>query len=262
MELPPGFFKSDKSCGKVCRLLKSLYGLKHGPRQWFSKFSAALLKFGFVQSLNDYSLFTYTRSGQFLALLVYVDDIVLTGTSNDLIVEVKQFIDSQFRVKDLGLLKYFLGIEVARSPKGIFINQRKYALDLLLDTGLIGCKPSVIPMDTKIQLALSKTAPVEDVSSYRRLVGQLIYLTVTRLDLAFSVHIISQFMHAPTIEHLAVAHKVLRYVKGAPAQGLFYPADQPLILQAYCDADWGSCPITRKSWLLCSSWELSGELEN
>ncbi|CAM8984856.1 unnamed protein product [Rhodiola kirilowii] len=185
MTLPTGFYKSKKSNGKVCKLMKGMYGLKHAPRQWFSKFSAAILDFGFVQSLNDYSLFTYTKSGHFLALLVYVNDIVLTGTSNALIAEVKLFIDSQFKVKDLGPLK--------------------------------------------------------------RLVGQLIYLTVTRPDLSFPLHVLSQFTNAPIVGHLAAAHKVLRYVKGAPTQGLLYATNQPFNLQAYCDADWGSCPITRKS---------------
>ncbi|CAM8949089.1 unnamed protein product [Rhodiola kirilowii] len=247
MTLPPGFYKSDKAKGRVCKLHKSSYGLKQASRQWFSKFSEALISYGFKPSLNDYSLFILQTSQDYVALLVYVDDIILTGTSKSLIEQVKHFIDSKFKIKDLGTLRFFLGIEVARSNSGIFLNQRKYALELNDSAGLLGCKPSSLPMDTKHKLALSTSPVIEDPSKYRRLVGQLIYLTVTRPDLAFSVHVLSQFMHQPREEHLKAAHKVLRYLKLAPAQGLFYPASQHLSLQAFCDADWGACPVTRRS---------------
>ncbi|CAM8951943.1 unnamed protein product [Rhodiola kirilowii] len=247
MNLPPGYYKSDKAKGRVCRLHKSLYGLKQASRQWFSKFSEALIQYGFLSSLNDYSLFTLHKGKDYVALLVYVDDIIITGTSQSLIKSIKQFIDSKFKIKDLGTLRYFLGLEVDRSDSGIFINQRNYALELIKDAGLLGCKPSSLPMDTKHKLSLSTSSPLSDPTKYRRLVGQLIYLTVTRPDLAYAVHVLSQFMHTPREDHLKAAHKVLRYLKLAPAQGLFYPANQQLILKAYCDADWGACPITRRS---------------
>ncbi|CAM8956843.1 unnamed protein product [Rhodiola kirilowii] len=247
MNLPPGFYKSDKAKGKVCKLQKSLYGLKQASRQWFNKLSEALLSYGFTSSLNDYSLFTLKNKEDYIAILVYVDDIIITGTSQQLIDQVKHFIDTRFKTKDLGTLRFFLGIEVARSNSGIFLNQRKYALELIKDAGLLGCRPSSLPMDTKHKLALSTSPILDDPTKYRRLVGQLIYLTVTRPDLAFPVHVLSQFMHQPKADHLQAAHKVLRYLKSAPAQGLFYPANQPLLLTAYCDADWGACPITRRS---------------
>ncbi|CAM8883046.1 unnamed protein product [Rhodiola kirilowii] len=171
----------------------------------------------------------------------------LYGTSTSMIQHVKEFIHAAFKIKDLGELKYFLGIEVARSKSGLFLNQRKYALDLIKEARLLGCKPSTIPIDTKHQLALSKATPLADPTGYRRLVAQLIYLTVTRPDLAYAVHILSQFMIAPTEDHLQAAHKVLCYLKGSPAQGLFYSAQTSLQVAAYCDANWGSCPLTRRS---------------
>ncbi|CAM8887546.1 unnamed protein product [Rhodiola kirilowii] len=235
MTLPPGFYKSDKAKGKVCRLNKSLYGLKQASRQWFSKFSEALISYGFVPSLNDYSLFTLLKGHDYIALVVYVDDIILTVTSQILIDQVKHFIDFKFKIKDLGTLRLFLGIEVARSSSGLFLNQRKYALELIQGAGLLGwCKPSSLPMDTKHKLALSTSHVLDDPTKYRRLVGQLIYLTVTRPDLAFSVHVLSQFMHQPKEDHMKAEHKVLKYLKLAPAQGLFYPASQRLLLKAYC----------------------------
>ncbi|CAM8879909.1 unnamed protein product [Rhodiola kirilowii] len=247
MILPPGFYKTEKEQSKVCKLKKSLYGLKQAPRQWFEKFRDALVTFGFTPSLNDHSLFTYDKNGVYLALLVYVDDIIITCTSSTLITSVKQFIHSKFKIKDLGQLHYFLGIEVARSHTGIFLNQRKYALELISEAGLLGCKPSSTPMDSKYKLSLSTAKALSDPEVYRRLVGQLIYLTVTRPDLSYAVHILSQFMATPTEDHLQAAHRVLRYLKAAPAQGLFYPSKQPLHITAFCDADWGSCPITRRS---------------
>ncbi|CAM8965458.1 unnamed protein product [Rhodiola kirilowii] len=247
MTFPPGFFKKEKQAGMVCKLNKSLYGLKQAPRQWFSKFADALSSYGFLQSPNDHSLFTFDHNGDFLILLVYVDDVVLTGTSTSQIDKVKAYIHAEFQIKDLGYLKYFLGIEVARSSSGIFINQRQYVLDLLSEVGLLACKPSSTPMDIKQKLALSTANPLPDPTEYRKIVGKLVYLHVTRPDIAFPVHMLSQFLAAPTTEHLQAATRVLRFLKNAPAQGLFYPAGAPLSLEAFCDADWASCPLTRRS---------------
>ncbi|CAM8977434.1 unnamed protein product [Rhodiola kirilowii] len=247
MTLPPGFYKQERQQGMVYKLNKSLYDLKQASRQWFSKFADALLTYGFLQSSHDHSLFTYAHGGDFLILLVYVDDVVITGTSIPLITSVKSFIHSEFQIKDLGQLKYFLGIEVARTKEGIFINQHKYAMDLLSETGLLACKPSVTPMDIKQKLAISTAPALSDPTEYRRLVGKLVYLNVTRPDISFSVHLLSQFLAAPTADHLQAANRVLRFIKNAPGQGLFYPAAAPLHLEGFCDADWASCPISRRS---------------
>ncbi|CAM8994357.1 unnamed protein product [Rhodiola kirilowii] len=247
MKLPPGFYPQARRSGLVCKLQRSIYGLKQASRQWFSRLSDALIEFGFVQSLNDYSLFTLTTNGEFLILLVYVDDVVITGTSSDLIGRVKQFIHDKFQIKDLGHLKYFLGLEVARCAAGIFLNQRKYVIDILDEYQFTDCKPAKSPMETKHGLSLSSAPLLPDASVYRRLVGRLIYLTITRPDLAFPVHVLSQFMQSPNEDHLRAAHRVLRYIKLAPAQGLLFPSNSPLQLTAFCDADWASCPTTRRS---------------
>lgn len=117
---------------------------------------------------------------------------------------------------------------------------------MIQEAGLTGCKPSIIPINPKYKLALSTTPILTDPTPYRRLIGKLIYLTVTRPKISYAVHVRSQFMNTPTEEHLQAGHKILRYLKNAPAQGLYYPASQTLTLTAYCDADWGSCPITRR----------------
>ncbi|CAM8960842.1 unnamed protein product [Rhodiola kirilowii] len=196
------------------------------------------LTFGFQQSLEDYSLFTLKRDNQFIILLVYVDDVVLTGTSPTLIKQIKEFIHDKFRIKDLGHLKYFLGIEVARSKECIFINQRKYVLDILEDQNFTDSKPVQTPLETKHGLCKSTSPSITDPTMYRKLVGKLIYLTITRPDLAFAVHTLSQFMATPAEDHLKAAHRLLRYIKLAPAQGILFSATSDLKLTGYCDANW------------------------
>ncbi|WOH00570.1 hypothetical protein DCAR_0519936 [Daucus carota subsp. sativus] len=171
------------------------------------------------------------------------------GNSTELITTVKQFLHSQFKIKDLGPMKYFLGLEVARSPTGIFLNQRKYALDILTDTGLTATKPSAVPMEQNHQLSDNASPPLvpKHVETYRRLVGRLLYLTISRPDLAYGVHVLSQYISNPRSDHLQAAYKMVRYIKGTVGQGLFFPKDNSNQLCAYSDSDWGACKETRRS---------------
>lgn len=233
----------------VCLLRKSIYGLRQAPRDWYTKLSSALLSFGFHMSHSDNSLFTLNKNDSFVAVLVYVDDMLITGSSTSLITAVKNFLHSQFQIKDLGPLKYFLGIEVARSSHGFYLNQRKYTLDLLKDTGFSATKPSVVPIEQNHQL-LKNDSPLlspADVTTYRKLVGRLIYLTITRPDLSYSVHVLSQFIASPRTDHLQAIYKVLRYLKQSPGQGIVISASGRLQLTAFSDSDWGGCPSTRHS---------------
>jgi len=174
-----------------------LYGLKQALRQWFLKLSLALKSVGFTQSWSDYSLFIRNHQGIFTALLIYVDHVILAGNNLDDITKTKRFLSSRFKLKDMGQLNYFLGIEVARSKHGISLCQRKYALEILEDTGFLGAKPSRFPTEQNIKLTQEDGDLLEDASQYRRLVGHLICLTITRVDLAYTVHILSQFMDKP-----------------------------------------------------------------
>ncbi|KAK3018899.1 hypothetical protein RJ639_005104 [Escallonia herrerae] len=150
-------------------------------------------------------------------------------------------------LKDLGPLNYFLGIEVARGPHGLFLSQHKYALDILSESGLSASKPAAFPMEQNHSLALTGGPLLSDLGPYRRLIGRLIYLTITRPDICYAVHVLSQFMQSPRSQHWDAALWVLRYLKAAPAQGLFLLADSPLQIYAFCDSDWASCPLTRHS---------------
>lgn len=245
MKLPPGF--SDKNETRVCRLRKSLYGLKQARRCWFAKLVEALLKYGFVQTYSDHSLFVYFKQDITLRILVYVDDLIISGNSTSAINSFKAYLSTCFHMKDLGSLKYFLGLEVSRSSQGIYLCQRKYTLEIITECGLLGCKPAGSPMDQNHTLGRPQGDLLPDPERYRRLTGRLIYLLATRPDLAYSVHILSQFMQSPREEHWNAAIKVVRYLKGTVGQGVLFRANTKFHLTGWCDADWGACKVTRRS---------------
>ena len=182
-----------------------------------------------------------------MALLVYVDDIVLSSNNPHACDKFKSYLHSCFSIKDLGPLKYFLGIEVAYGPKRLFLSQHKYALEIVDECGLLDAKPSAFPMEENHKLSLATGPHLKDAGSYRRLVGRLIYLTITRPDLCYAVHILSRFMQAPREEHMNAACSVLHYIKGSSNYGIVIYVHRDLQLSAYCDSDWGACPLTGRS---------------
>lgn len=222
MDQPPGFTIPGNS-RFVCRLNRSLYGLKQSPRAWFGRFSSALIQFGMTRCEADHSVFfLHSSNGQHIFLVVYVDDIVIIGDDTDGIQRLKTHLFKNFQTKDLGPLRYFLGIEVAQSSSGIAINQLKYALDILTETGMLDCRPIDTPMDPNVKLLPGQGELLKDPGRYRRLVGRLNYLTVTRPDITFAVSIVSQFLNAPCDTHWNVVIRILRYIKNAPGKGLLY----------------------------------------
>lgn len=182
-----------------------------------------------------------------LHVLVYVDDLIISGSTVFVINTFKTYLSQCFHTKDLGISNYFLGIELARSPTGIYMCQRKYVLDIPKETGLLAAKPVDFPLERNHKLAIDKSDHLDNAAPYRRLVGKLIYLCNTRPDLSYSIHVLSQFMHKPHIAHWNAALRVVKYLKGTPGQGVLLRADNDLSLTAWCDADWAACPITRRS---------------
>jgi len=245
MQPLPGYAAKGES--KVCKLLKSLYGLKQASRQWFSRFSTTLLQHGFLQSKSDYSLFTRSQGSSFIAFLIYVDDVIIASNNLAAVSDLTGLLNSQFHLKDLGTAKYFLGLEIARNSTGISVSQRKYTLDILADNGLLAAKPATFPMEANLKLSkdtgTSLTYPIQ----YRRLIGRLIYLTITRPDITYPVQGLSQYMAYPRQPHMDAAVRVLRYLKAAPGQGPFYPSTSDFKLKAFCDSDWAGCSDTRRS---------------
>lgn len=244
LDAPEGYTKALP--GQVCRLKLSLYGLKQASREWNSEFTTQILKFGLTQSSNDSCLFTKDCPRGFIALTIYVDDMLLTGACEHEISQVKAYLDSVFSIKDLGLAKYFLGVEIARSSQGTYLCQRKYILDIIDDTHLSVTTSVATPLPKGHKFALD-SPPLQDAEQYRRLIGRLLYLNLTRPDITFSVQQLSQFVSDPRETHLHAALHVVRYLKGTSSLGIFYSSTSNFNIEAYCDSDWASCPQTRRS---------------
>ena len=176
-----------------------------------------------------------------------MDDIVITGSDQDGIQKLKQHLFTHFQTKDLGKLKYFLGIEIAQSISGVVLSQRKYALDILEETGMLDCKPVDTPMDPNVKLVPGQGEPLGDPGRYRRLVGKLNYLTITRPDISFPVSVVSQFLQSPCDSHWDAVIRILRYIKSTPGQGVLYENRGHTQVVGYTDADWAGSPTDRRS---------------
>ena len=247
MTQPPGFVDPDHPT-HVCKLHKSLYGLKQAPRAWFHRITGFLLSAGFHQSKADHSLFIFHYGSHTIYLLLYVDDIIVTGSSDGIVESFIRAIGRGFDIKDMGSLHYFLGLQVSSSPAGLHINQLKYAHDILKKHDLLLSQPMSTPLAAKPILTATDGDLLDNPTVFRELVGSLQYLTITRPDISFAVNSVAQFMSQPRTSHLIAAKRILRYVKGTLDHGLFFsPQRQPVLLSAYSDADWAGCPDSRRS---------------
>ncbi|WKA06841.1 hypothetical protein VitviT2T_024721 [Vitis vinifera] len=248
MDLPPGCMVSENQCQKVCKLKKSLYGLKQSPRAWFGRFTKSMRAFGYRQSNSDHTLFLKKQHGKITALIVYVDDMVVTGNDPEERKALQNYLSREFEMKDLGPLKYFLGIEVSRSSEGIFLSQRKYVLDLLQETGMSGCQPVNTPIEEGLKLCVEPNQVSTDKGRYQRLVGRLMYLAHTRPDLAYALSVVSQYMHNPGEQHMNAVMRILRYLKNAPRKGILFAKNvDHQSIEVYTDADWAGAVDDRRS---------------
>lgn len=221
----------------VCRLHKSLYGLKQAPRAWFQRLSSLLISLGFRASLSDASLFIYNDGTHEMFLLIYVDDFLITGSSEALLHRLVSFMGVHFAMKDLGPLHYFLGIEASFQGSTLLLSQTKYIVDLLRRSHMDLAKPVLTPCTTGQKLSREDGEPLLDPTEYRRTVGALQYLTLTRPDISFAVSQVSQFMHHPTTIHLVAVKRLLRYLKATMHLAFCIHRSSLINLTAYSDAD-------------------------
>ncbi|RVX14187.1 Retrovirus-related Pol polyprotein from transposon RE1 [Vitis vinifera] len=245
MEQPPGFINEDLP-NHVCKLNRSLYGLKQAPRAWFDRLSQCLLHLGFCCGKTDSSLFILRKGQSIVLLLIYVDDIIVTGNDNNIISDLISTLSSEFSLKDLGSLHYFLGLEVKYLPNGLFVSQTKYIRDLLEHTKMMECTPINTPMALKFIITSFDEQPI-DPTPYRQLVGSLQYLTFTRPDIVHAVNKACQHFQAPTKADLRAVKRILRYLKGTMEHGIRFFKQSSLHLTGFCDADWAGCTNTRRS---------------
>jgi hypothetical protein len=190
---------------------KALYGLKQVPRAWYSCLSNKLLQLGFHASKGDTPLFCYSKHHVKIYLLVYVNDIVVVSSSSQAVTTLLQDLGNEFALKDLGALRYFLGIEVSQLKDGILLSQEKYTQEIIHKLGMQKCKPSSTPLYTSEKLSVREGEPLsqEEATKYRSAVGALQYVTLTRPDVAFSVNKVCQFLHTPTSAHLTAVKRIL-----------------------------------------------------
>ena len=246
MEQPPGYIAQGET-SQVCLLRRAIYGLKQSPRAWFVKFSGLLTAYGFNPCKYEPTVMRKTTSAGYVVLAIYVDNILLTGNDEAAICATKTYLQTHFAIRDLKTPRYFLGIEFAYQSGKLVLSQRKYALDLLQETGLLGCKPATSPLEARPKFWDTDSPMMADANRYRRLLGKLIYLTVTRPDITYAVSVLSQFMHEPRMVHWEGALRVLAYIKRSPSKGLIYRRHDHLRIEAYSDAGYAGDKGDRKS---------------
>ncbi|GJZ29242.1 retrovirus-related pol polyprotein from transposon TNT 1-94 [Tanacetum coccineum] len=242
---PEGFIDSEFP-NHVYRLKKALYGLKQAPRAWYDKLSSFLIEHGFNKGIIDPTLFTRRHGGDILLVQVYVDDIIFGSTNPDFSKRFANLMKNNFEMSMMGELKFFLGLQVHQSPRGIFISQSQYAIELLKKHGLDECVSMSTPMATERLDADLQGTPT-DQTTYRRMIGGLMYLTASRPDIAFATFVCARYQARPTVKHLKEVKRIFRYLRQSYNMGLWYLKDSGFELIAYSDADHAGCKDDCKS---------------
>jgi transposase InsO family protein len=246
VQQPPGFI-DDKRGGYVLRLNKALYGLRQAPRAWNAKLDDSLKSLGFQRCPQEHALYRRNDEDSFLLIGVYVDDLIITGSDSIAIARFKKQMHGLFRMSDLGLLSYYLGIEVDQRDGHITLCQAAYAVKILEAAGMQDCNPCHTPMDTRLKVGKNNGGDPVDATKYRSIIGSLRYLVNSRPDLSFAVGFASRFMEAPGVHHWALVKQILRYLKGTVRYGCRYSKGSGVSLVGYSDSDYAGDVDDRKS---------------
>ncbi|KAJ9541735.1 hypothetical protein OSB04_028241 [Centaurea solstitialis] len=246
IEQPEGFVDPDYP-DHVCILDKALYDLKQAPRAWYETLTNHLLSKGFKRGTIDTTLFLKKEGDDLFLVQIYVDDIIFGSTNPDLCTKFSKIMETEFEMSMMGELNFFLGIQVKQNPDDIFINQSKYIKDMLKKFHMTDCSPIKTPMPTGNLLGPDLAGKSVDQKIYRSMIGSLLYLTATGLDIMFATCFCARFQANPKESHLAAVKRILRYLKGTPELGLWYPKDSSFELICFTDSDYGGCKLDRKS---------------
>ena len=250
MHQPEGFVYQRKE-ELVCKLKKSIYGLKQSPRCWNTTLDTYLKELGFTQTASDPCIYYRKTGGDMLYIGVYVDDIILGAKTEKQLQEIKDELSKEFEIKDLGKLKYFLGMKVVQdeASKSIWIGQPAYTEDVLKRFGMENCKPTSTPVNasSKLQPATDQDEPVNQ-TEFQSAIGSLMYLAVsTRPDIAYAVNNLAKFISKPQKEHWTALKRVLRYLKDTVNYGILYRQEGSNECIGYSDADWAGDVSDRRS---------------
>nr|GFA22997.1 uncharacterized mitochondrial protein AtMg00810-like [Tanacetum cinerariifolium] len=228
-------------------LKKALYGLKQAPRAWYDMLSSFLLSQDFSKGSVDPTLFIRKNGNDLLLVQIYVDDIIFAGPTLELCDSFANLMCSKFKMSMMGKFLFFLGLQISQNPRGIFINQYKYALESLKKYGFESCDPVDTPMVEKSKLDEDKAGKAVDPSHYRGMIGTILYLAVSRPDLQFAICMCARYQARPIEKHVHAVKRIFRYLRGTVNQGLWYSKDSSVALTTFADADHAGCQDTHRS---------------
>ena len=236
VEQPKGF-EDPHFPDHVLRLKKAFYGLKQAPRAWYDRLTHYLLDRGFKRGYADRTMIVKNDENYFLMAQVYVDDIVFGATIDDRAIEFSEEKKKEFEMSMVGELTFFLGLQVKQKKEDIFISQEKYARNIVKKFGLDSKKHASTPMSSSTKLYLDSSGVEVSPTLYRSIIGSLLYLMVSKPDIAFNVGVCTRYQAAPKESHLTAVKQIIRYVNGTPNYGLWYSKDSNACFADYSDAD-------------------------
>ena len=233
---------------KYTSLKKALYGLKQAPRAWYSHIDAYFVKEGFLKCPYEPTLYTkFGADGKMLIVYLYIDDLIYVSNDGVMLDDFKKSMMNEFDMIDLGLLRYFLGIEVVQSPTSIFISQKKFVFETLDRFQMKDCNPVLTPTELGLKLTKHGAGKMVNATLYKQIVGSLMYLTSTRPDIMYAMSLISRYMENPSEVHLLAAKRIFRYLKGTTDFGITYKTTGKSRLIGFSDSDYVGDLDDRKS---------------
>nr|GFA73562.1 retrovirus-related Pol polyprotein from transposon TNT 1-94 [Tanacetum cinerariifolium] len=243
---PDGFVDQDNP-NHAYKLKKALYGLKQAPRAWYDMLLSFLVSQDFSKGSVDLTLFIRRNRNDLLLVQIYVDDIIFAASTLELCDLFANLMCLKFKMSMMGKISFFLGLQISQSPRGIFINQSKYALESLKKYGFESCDLVDTPMVEKSKLGEDKEGKAVDPSCYRGMIVTLLYLTASRPDLQFAICMCARYPARPTEKHVHAVKRIFQYLRETVHRGLWYPKDSSVALTAFADADHAGCQDTRRS---------------